>query len=290
MASKSHPSPIPVTNNIGTTRHEQAAALLSSVLLLVGVVTSGMFVAWLSATVAWNRPSPEVHVEDTGGGAFGDSRTGSKELIEPGSDEVKELGAPERTDTTPELVALLVSTKSLDLNENDIVDSLRKGPPGSGPKDGLGAWERWEIKFSPSDISQYASQLDFFKVELGVAGGGIDVIHYCSRLSSPTPTRREGSPKNEKRLFFLFQEGSVRQADRELARKAGIDVSDRVVFQFYTPEMYKLLLKLENERMRSANKRISEVQKTTFGVRGASGQWEIYILDQKYRTPLPFKS
>ena len=121
-----------------------------------------------------------------------------------------------------------------------------------------------------------------------MAGGGIDVVDYCSNFSAATPNRRVGTPKDEKRLFFLYKSGNLREADRTLARRAGIEVEDRVVCQFYTPAMYQRLLVLENARM--GKRRISEVLKTTFGVRGTPGKWEFYVLDQKYRAPLPYKS
>jgi hypothetical protein len=274
------------------TRHEQVSAMLWSLLLLVGVVTTGMFLAWMSASIVWNRPIAQVTVEDVGGGSFGDNRTGKeKELVEPGAEELREVTVTERVAPVLESISSLVSTEAVAFDATEPrAGSFSSGPGGPGTFSGLPAWERWEIKFTANDFNVYAQQLDFFKVELGVAGGGSDVVDYCSNVSAATPNRRVGTPKDEKRLFFLCKEGSVREADRTLARKAGIEVSDRVVFQFYTPEMYVRLLVLENERMREGKHRIIEVKKTTFGVRGPPGKWEFFVLDQKYRAPLPYKS
>ena len=274
---------------LGTTRHEQASAMLSSILLLLGVITTGMVLAWLSATIVWNRPKAPRTTVDVGGGFNGDSPTGGeKELDVPGPDEARDVMVVEgQGDQAFESITSMVSSQALAWDDEDSV-RRKKGPDGLGDKDGIPAWERWEIKFSARDIEVYAQQLDFFKVEIGVAGGGSDVIDYCSNLSGPNPTRRVGTPKLEKRLFFVFKTGTLREADRTLARKAGIEVLGRVVFQFYTPEMYKQLLTMENVRM--GKRRISEVKKTTFGLRGTPGKWEFYVLDQQYRAPLPFKS
>jgi len=231
-------------------------------------------------------------VEDVVGGSSGDSLTGGeKELLQPVVEEMQEVAAPAQVDPVLDSISTLVSIEAVASDEEDSVDlwSRKKvGPEGSGDKVGTPAWERWEIKFSSNDVNLYAQQLDFFKVELGVAGGGIDVVEYCSNFSVATPIRRVGAPKDEKRLFFLYKSGSLRDADRTLASKAGIEVADRVVFQFYQPDMYRQLLMLENERM--GKHRISEVLKTTFGVRGIPGKWEFYVLDQTYRAPLPYKS
>lgn len=298
MTWKTPHQPPPVKTSMGisgTTRHEQVSAMLWSLLLLVGVVTTGMFLAWMSATIVWNRPIPQVSVKDVGGGSFGDNLTGGeKELLQPGAEEMKEVAAPERVDSVLESINGLVSTGVVDWDSADLTPGSNGigpgGPAGRGTFDGMPAWERWELKFSAGDFNVYAQQLDFFKVELGVAGGGSDVVDYCSNVSANLPNRRVGKPKDEQRLFFLCKEGSAREADRTLARKAGIEVSDRVVFQFYTPEMYRRLLTLENERMREGKHRIIEIKKTTFGVRGTPGKWEFFVLDQKYRAPLPYKS
>ncbi|MBC7852775.1 MAG: hypothetical protein IAF94_05000 [Pirellulaceae bacterium] len=286
------PTAIKSVETLGTTRHEQASAMLSSILLLLGVVTTCMVLAWLSTTVVWNRPKTPSPVVDVGGGFNGDSpEGGEKELDVPGPEEARDLLVEEEQGYHAfESITSMVSTQALTWDEegDDSVRRKKKGTIGIGTSDGIPAWERWEIKFTARNIEVYAQQLDFFKVELGVVGGGSDVIDYCSNLSDAKPTRRVGTAKNERRLFFVFKAGALLEADRTLARKAGIQVSDRVVFQFYTPEMYKQLLTLENLRM--GKRRISEVKKTTFGLRGTSGQWEFYVLGQQYRGPLPLKS
>ena len=305
MATSAPRRPIPVTTEVehlNTSKFEQASAMLTSMLMFLGVLTFGMFVAWLTATIVWDRPVADVVLEDVGGGSSGNTMPGGeKDLEDPSPEEVKEVMVEDKAaDTGFEAITSLVSTAAVDLDAVDSVggstalgsgegtgtgDGKGRGPGGPGTSDGIPAWERWEIKFSSNDINLYAQQLDFFKVELGVAGGGIDVVDYCSNFST-APKKHSGNPKSEKRLFFLYKEGNLREADRTLARKAGIEVTDRVVFQFYTPEMYKRLLTLENERM--GKRRIIEVKKTTFGLRGTPGKWEFYVIDQQYRAPLPY--
>ena len=306
MATSAPRRPIPVTTEVehlNTSKFEQASAMLTSMLMFLGVLTFGMFVAWLTATIVWDRPVADVVLEDVGGGSSGNTMPGGeKDLEDPSPEEVKEVMVEDKAaDAGFEAITSLVSTAAVDLDAVDSVggstalgsgegtgtgDGKGRGPGGPGTSDGIPAWERWEIKFSSNDINLYAQQLDFFKVELGVAGGGIDVVDYCSNFSAATPKKHSDNPKKEKRLFFLYKEGALREADRALARKAGIEVTDRVVFQFYTPEMYKVLLTLEAER--KGKRRIIEVKKTTFGLRGTPGKWEFYVIDQQYRAPLPY--
>ena len=281
--------------------------MLSSLLLLIGVITLAMFVVWLGVSIRWERPVADVILEDVGGGSSGNTMPGGeRDLEDPSPEEIREVMVEDKSaDSGFEAITSLVSTAAVDIDAVDSVggstalgngegtgtgDGKGRGPGGPGTSDGIPAWERWEIKFSSNDIKLYAQQLDYFKVELGVAGGGIEVLNYCSNFTAATPKKRNGGPREEKRLFFLYKTGDLREADRQLARNAGIEVTDRVVFQFYTPEMYKQLLTLENERMRANNKRIIEVKKTTFGLRGTPGKWEFFVLSQDYRPPVPYKS
>ena len=286
---------------IGTSKYEQASGMLTSLLLLFGMMTLVLFLAWLSTRIVWTFPVAKVTLEDVGGGGSGNSMSGGdKDLEEPNPEEVPEV-VEQKVEQSLESVTSVVSTELVTLDAiggetsfghgqgTGTGDGRGKGPGGPGTSDGIPAWERWEIKFSGSDVNLYAQQLDFFKVELGVAGGGIKDIDYGSNFTSPTPSRRSGKSKDEKRIFFLYRSGTLREADRELARKAGIQVTDRVIFQFYTEEMYQTLLRLENEKMRTVNKHIIEVRKTTFGIRGSAGKWEFYVLDQQYRAPTPYK-
>jgi hypothetical protein len=78
----------------------------------------------------------------------------------------------------------------------------------------------------------------------------------------------------------MHRSGELRQADRQLAAKAGVKTDGRIVFQFYSPQMYQTLLTLENARL--GKHRISEVRRTVFGVRGAAGRFEFFVIDQQY--------
>lgn len=283
----------------GTSKYEQWSAMLSSILLLLGMITIVMFIVWLTATIRWGKPVAIIKIEDVGGGGKGNTLADSnKDLEEPNPEEMPEV-VEQKVESSLESISSVVATEVMTLDSvggstslgngegTGTGDGRGPGPGGPGTSDGIPAWERWEVRFNAQDVKTYASQLDFFKVELAVVGGGIKHVDYCSNLSS-TPTKRIGQPKDEKRLRFLNKAGDMREADRTLARKAGIEVSDRVVFQFYSKEMYDQLLLLENIKFQGAGKKMIEVKKTVFGIRGNASKWEFYILDQQYRAPVPY--
>jgi hypothetical protein len=196
------------------------------------------------------------------------------------------------TESTIEAISAVVTAEAVELDalEGDTSvgrgegtgtgDGRGPGPGGPGTSDGIPAWERWEVRMSAKSVDEYARQLDFFKVELGVAGGGSPNVEYITNLSAAKPTVRIGDPKDERRLNFLHRSGELRAADRQLAARAGVQTDGRIVFQFYSPEMYTNLLTLEN--IHKGDRRIKEVRKTIFGLRGTAGRYEFYVIDQQY--------
>ena len=274
-------------------RYDQVAGLLLAVLVVLGCVTLMMFVLWLSSRMFLLQPPVAVEVlEDVGGGGSGENLAGSpQELQEPSPEEVQQVEEPSVTDSISALAAIVSSeVQTLETLEGASStgqgegqgqgDGRGVGPGGPGTSDGIPAWERWEIQMAADTLPEYARRLDFFKVELGVAGGGKPNVDYISALSSPKPRLRTGAPKDEKRLRFLHRSGQLRDADRALAAKAGVNTAGRVVFQFYDQQTYNTLLRLENAKM--GKRRIKEVKRTVFGVRQTGQRYEFYVISQEY--------
>jgi hypothetical protein len=272
-------------------RYDQVAGMLVALLLILGFITLMMFLIWLSTRIFWVAPPVPVTLLDVGGGGSGQVVGGEKELEEPNPEEITELVDPP-IEQSLEAISSVVTTEAQELDALDGSTSLGsgegegtgdgrgKGPGGPGTEDGIPAYERWEVRMSATDINEYARQLDFFGVELGVAGGGNPNVEYVSKLATASPTVRRGDPKAEKRLRFLHKTGELRAADQQLATRAGVKTDGRVVFQFYSQQMYEQLLTLEYAR--KGERSISQVRKTIFGVRGTGGRYEFFVIDQFY--------
>jgi hypothetical protein len=293
-----HPQPAPHDASgepsLRVSLFEQVSGMLMAVLVLLGFITLLLFIVWLGSRLIWQPQPVQVEVlEDVGGGGSGSAAgTTEQQLDEPSPEELPEVTETKFEDTI-NTVSELVSSQTEVLESLEGSTSLGQGqgtgtgdgrgpgPGGPGTSDGIPAWERWEVRLNANSLTIYAQQLDFFKVELGVAGGGSPNVDYIANLSSPQPRKRVGKPQDEKRVRFLQKSGPLRDADRELAQKAGVNVQGRVVFQFYPKETYDKLLRLENQQM--GKRRIKEVQKTIFGVRGNPGNWDFYVISQTYR-------
>jgi hypothetical protein len=287
--------PGPQAGALRLSRYEQVSGMLLTSLLVMGVVTLMMFMVWLSSRIFWVTPAVPVTVlEDVGGGGSGQVFGSEQQLEEPGPEEVQvqtqtEMPAEQSLLAMSSVVAA-AKVQDLDLDFGSpslgsgegtgMGDGRGKGPGGPGTSDGIPAYERWEIRLSATNLDEYAKQLDYFKVELGVVGGGNPNVDYISNLSAAKPTVRVGEPKNEHRLRFLHRSGELRSADRQLAAKAGVKTDGRIVFQFYNEGTYRSLLALEAAR--KGNRRIKEVRRTVFGVKADRGKYEFYVINQQY--------
>src|SRR5438552_3788337 len=283
-----------LAGSLRVSRYDQVAGILLSTLLVFGCITLLMFFVWLSSRLVWEAKAVPVTVlEDVGGGGSGTVLGSEQQFEEPSPTEVQQTAAEQvSVEQTLNSISTVVAAKAPDFDAiygspslgsgegTGMGDGRGKGPGGPGTSDGIPAYERWEIRMSAASLDEYAKQLDFFKIELGVAGGGSPNVDYISNLSAGRPTVRVGDPKSEHRLRFLQRSGELRAADRQLAAKAGVKTDGRVVFQFYSEAMYRNLLTLEAAR--KGNRRIKDVRRTIFGVRANRGQYEFYVIDQQY--------
>ena len=283
---------------LSVSAYDQVSGMLISVLTAFGFVVGLMFLAWWSSRIYIPEPAvPVMVLEDVGGGGKGSGggeRVVEEEFEEPSTDEIPPAAEPKVEESLdaislaasqPEVMAELtlgeLSSSSGNGEGTGQGDGRGPGPGGPGTSDGIPSWERWEVRLNATTLDEYARQLDFFKIDLAVAGGGSPVVTYVSNVSTPKPTVRTGAPKDEKRLRFMHRSGALREADRKLVQKAGVDPSGKVVFQFYSPETYTKLLTLEN--IHKGQRRIIEIRRTVFGVRQTAGKYEFFVISQEYR-------
>jgi hypothetical protein len=97
--------------------------------------------------------------------------------------------------------------------------------------------DRQEVKFEFPNLQVYTRQLDFFKIELGAVGGGKNYVEYASELPNETPIIRTGLDDKERRMYMVPQPGNSDKFDKQLLRKTGVDLSDRLVVKFFPAMM-----------------------------------------------------
>jgi hypothetical protein len=157
---------------------------------------------------------------------------------------------------------------------------LGTGGPGVGygPGDGGVAREqRWSIVFNTGQtIEEYARQLDALRIELAVVSSRTQ-LEFVSNFSSPQPTRRFGN-RSDDRLYFLWQGGGRRGSDIALLKKAGIDVGDKVVLQFYPHDVEEKLAQYE---VRYRGRQPAEIRVTRFAVIPSGDTYDFKVIAQE---------
>lgn len=283
----SRPRPAPT---LAVSAYERVAGWLLAWLVVLGASTLVLLLIWLTSRRYRLVPAVPVKVlQDVGGGGGGQGLVAGDQAWEEPAPQ--ELPVPPQPDLAPTLSALISSrTQELEALEGSTSrgrgegrgsgEGRGLGPGGWGSGEGVPAAERWLLRLSAADLGDYARQLDFFGIELGVAGGGDRQVTYISRLSSARPVVRRGEARDEHRLRFVHRQGELREADRQLAAKAGVPVEGRVVFQFFSDALYQQLLALEAAH--KGSRPLSDVRRTEFGVRKTSGGYEFFVLRQVF--------
>ncbi|AGA29350.1 hypothetical protein [Singulisphaera acidiphila] len=277
----------------GESIYDQVTSLLMAI-----VIGALLVVGWLALVYATNqayasRVTAPLEIVDVfgGGGGSPDGTPGSTEKIDVAGAEVAAQASNNEevagdfeepsVQETPAAMLDAVADAGQTLAEVDLgavmptggaVASGRKaskigtGGPGLGlgPGDGgVPREQRWSIVYNPGQTpDEYARQLDALKVELAVVSGP-NQLTYISNFSNETPTKRRGSGQGDDRLYFLWQGRGRKASDVALLQKAGIEVGEGVVIQFYPKQVENTLAQLE---VRYRGKQPAEIRVTRFSV------------------------
>lgn len=251
------------------TRQEKTSSFLGALLFVCGSLTLLMFIAWLSQRGESAPLVAQVSIDTSPGepasGADGNPETVASDqaAAEEQPQVVSEAAAELLTSVSPLVTKELAELDGL--GSGDQRESGRNiGPPG--PAGGIvPPWERWQIRFTATDLQEYARELDALGVELGVIGGGLPQVDYAKGFALPRPLVRQGTPAAETRLRFVYRSGPLKEADRSLTEKAGIRTEGRIVCQFYSSSVQSQLAALEQAPL--GGQPLSAVRRTIFGIR-----------------------
>lgn len=273
------------------TVYDRVASMLLALLALVGISVACLLLVWLSNRLLVVQRAVPVTLQPLGGGAEWGELLGSMQLESPSPEEV----AAQADLEIPEFRQMVAAVaEAVALRRADLVDpALEDNSPaarggrsqGTGsvvgygePGDGSGNRpQRWEIEFAQgATLDLYARQLDHFGIELGAISVTSQIV-YAANFSSPAPSRRVGRRADEQRLYMAWRDGALKEADRRLLTRAGVDVAGKVVVQFFPPELEQRLAALEQQ---FADRQPRSIRKTRFGVRASPAGFEFYVIEQ----------
>lgn len=282
--------------------------------LLSAIIGFGFAVGWLFLMVLTQRSYAQrapalveiIEVEGGGGGTPDGEMGATQEVNVSGADVADQASnnMEDATDFEPPTVELtssvvidaLADVPPEDVLSMDIAEALPNaemvatgqraskvgtGNPfgfGPGPGGGVPREARWVIVFNPGQtLDEYARQLDYLRVELATpaSSGSLD---YASNFSSASPQRRSGLAAADKRLYFLWQGAGRKSSDLQLLQKAGINVGNKPIFQFYPENVENQLAQLE---FAYAKRQPAEIRSTRFQVVPGGGGYEIRVVSQE---------
>ena len=293
--SSSSPSDVREYDLLRTSKVDLVSSMLLSLVLMIGLAVAMMGAIYFLHNYKWGPEKIVLEPERVAG--RGDHAAGfARDLEPPGAEEVEEISEPSLEQTleavTETLSSVLASLDSLDTSAlaaspgTGQGDSRPPGPLGEGD-DIVPRYERWELKFLARSQQQYASQLDFYKIELGAIGGGVSTVDYVANFTGAAK-KRSGAGDAEKRLYFMWrQEGPLLQYDRQLLQKGGVQTGRRMVLKFIPDPLQEDLAQREMlyaREKKGKNVKVKEIAKTVFDSRAkGSGGYEWVVIDQRYR-------
>jgi hypothetical protein len=284
-----------ITGALKVPLYEQVASMLIALLVLIGLTVVCLLAIWLSMRIFVTQQAIPVIMDNLGGGREDGVLGESLQIDSPDPEQIAretDLEEPQ----IEEMVATVldaVATIQVDLVDPQVSEEVETGGRGSsrgtGTQIGLGAGvgpgggfpraQRWVIQFQEGGTLQsYGAQLQFFGIELA-AIGNTSQIEYAYNLGKSKPDRRTGPGTAEKRLYFSWKDGTLKEADKQLLQAAGINTEGKILVQFYSPETENQLAYLEET---FANRKAAEIRRTRFGVRAAAKGYAFYVIDQSY--------
>jgi hypothetical protein len=292
----------------GESLHDRVTSILMAVVIGAMLVVGWLLLVYATNQAYASRVTAPLEIIEVygGGGGSPDGTEGSTEKIDVAGaatgqqasnneEEAADFEEPSVRET-PAAMLDAVTEAGQSLAEVDLgavmprggavssgrrASKLGTGGPGLGlgPGDGgVSREQRWSIVYNPGQtLDEYARQLDSLGVEFAVISGE-NQLTYVSNFSSPTPTKRYGTGQGDDRLYFIWQGRGRKASDVALLKKAGIDVGDGVVIQFYPKQVEATLAQLE---VRYRGKQPSEIRVTRFSVVPREGSYGLEVLAQE---------
>jgi hypothetical protein len=266
-------------------------AFLVSMLIVVGTMVAIMFLIWL--TMIWNRREPPLRfIVDP---SFGNEKPEgfADDIYEPGVEEFPEVETPQLADAL-EAITQAVSTvrANLEARDGDAAEmgkgrgfGSRDGGPGTGNFRGVPEHKRWKIEYQAANITEYAKQLSFFNIDIGVISNSNNEV---VRLQQPGPSgnllnsNRE-TENNNKSLYFIHEKLRLRRWDESLVRQKGVDLTSKFTVQFYPEATRVVLRQVEGQYLHDQQRQLVDVRRTRFKVVPDGSSYAFEIVEVEYQ-------
>lgn len=249
-------------------------AFLIASITVVGIVVSILFMIWLTMILN-NRPTNATNfVVDN---SFGNEKPEgfADDVYEPGVEEFPEVETPQLSDALEAITEAVSSVKAnLEARDGDAAEmgrgkgfGSREGGPGSGNFRGVPEHLRWKIEYDTPDINEYARQLSFFGIDIGVISNASNDVIRLNKPGNSAQIVATSRGAENKTLYFIHEKVQLRRWDEALVRrKQNIEMREKFTVQFYPEDTRQTLRNLEGRYLQDAGRELLDVRRTRFKV------------------------
>lgn len=278
--------------HLHVSRYDKVSSLLISLLILIGMLVLILFTAWFTSKYFATPKAKPVAISEADDG---DGDPGGGQTPEPPNpEEIREMEIEEPVITeTLTAITAVVKRAVPQLDDPMIAHKHTSGMGfghgegrgrGDGKGDGTGGGGlRWQVRFDKgATLDEYAKQLDYFEIELGVLMPD-NRLAYVSNFRNRKPTVRyvPNPGKDEQRYYLTWRRGPLQKADIELLARAGVNAKNCIIVKFMPPALVEELQQLEMTKARGRERK--EIRRTRFGIMSTGSGYKFFVLDQRYK-------
>ena len=295
ISRDSPPTTAPTANSanyqLRVSSYDRVASTLISLLCLIGFGVGCLLIIVYAMQVFTRIEAVPITLEDVA--STQNPNMGLERDLEPmGEEDAPELAEPQLQETLDSISEAVSASESL---LDDVAfdgdpqssrgkgkgDSREAGTGGEGVNERVPRAQRWEIRFEPGSLKQYAKQLDYFGIELGVLGGD-DLVYYAFNLAKPKPDSKSQPPAMEQRLYMSWRGGDLEKADRQLATRAGVGGKGGLIVQFIPKKTEDLMATLEARHADQEGREVNDIRKTVFEISQQDSGFVMQVQSQKH--------
>jgi len=265
-------------------------AFLLSAIMMFGAFATILFLIWYTSL---KRESPRVVIveppftEDSG-----DSKPEgvADDELEPGVEDFPEIETPQ---LAMALEAVTDAVSAIRANTDAVSgDALLQGRGGgagsregggSGNGGGIPEHKRWVINYESTDIEQYADQLSFFNIDIGVVDLNSNAIFRVHDPGGNAQVIKSDRDNEQETLRFSHKQRRMRRWDQVISKRAGVDVDGAGLSQCYPDSTRAIIRRAEAEALADKGRKLSDVRQTILKVQPSGGGFEFVVLDFNYR-------
>ena len=258
--------------------------------MMFGAFATLLFLIWY--TNLERDVKPVVIVEPPFSEDSGDSKPEgvADDELEPGVEDFPEIETPQ---LAMALEAVTDAVSAIRANTDAVSGSalLQGAGRGAGSRDGGGdgsgtgipEYKRWVINYESTDINQYADQLSFFNIDIGVVKSDSNDIFRVRDPGGSAQLINSNRDQEQKTLRFSHKQQRMKRWDQVIGKRAGANTDRALLCQFYPESVRQTIRRVEAEALAEKGRKLSDVRQTILKVQPASSGFEFVVLDFNYR-------